>query len=72
MSIATVVKFTSKSAEAFIESYFAGCFRVLSHLQINQFHFDSKQALKIVGFIKDSPTLKVAILISDNIDSSSG
>ena len=56
------VKFTSKSAEAFIEAYFAGCFRVLTHLQINQFHFDSTQALKITSFFKDSPTLEVILL----------
>mmetsp|Transcript_15444 Transcript_15444/g.17146 ORF Transcript_15444/g.17146 Transcript_15444/m.17146 type:complete len:211 (-) Transcript_15444:17-649(-) len=64
---AAVVKFTSKSAEAFIEAYFAGCFRVLNNLQISQFTFDSKEALKIVSFFKDNPTLETLNLANNQL-----
>lgn len=57
-TLGTQVKFTKSSAEAFIQAYFAGCFRVLSHLQINRFHFDSVQALRISSFFVNSPTLE--------------
>ena len=57
--IATVVKFTKKASEAFIEAYFAGWFRVINHLQINQFHFDSKEALRMADYFVDNPTLEV-------------
>jgi hypothetical protein len=58
LNLGTQIKFTKNSAEAFIQAYFAGCFRVLSLLQINRFHFDSVQALRISSFFVNSPTLE--------------
>lgn len=57
--IAVMMNFTEKAGEAFVEAYFAGCFRVIEELQFSQFNIKSKEALKITSFLKDSPTLKV-------------
>jgi hypothetical protein len=67
-----VVPFGPKSGEAFIEAYFSGCFRVLSHLQINQFNFEHFQAIKICNFFISSPTLEVNLRYNTNLGSSFG
>ncbi|CAI2382033.1 unnamed protein product [Moneuplotes crassus] len=65
---AAQVKFTQKSEEAFAEAYFAGCFRVIKHLQFNQFHLEAKQALNVTSFFKDSPTLETVNFSNNQLD----
>ncbi|CAI2386678.1 unnamed protein product [Moneuplotes crassus] len=65
---AAQIKFTEKSEQAFAEAYFAGCFRVIKHLQFNQFHLQARQALNVTRFFKDSPTLETVNLSNNQLD----